>query len=196
MTSNRKIYPEGQTPHLDEVIDQLKRLDTKNKRLMYRMFILYVVFAVFYLGLMILNPDPELTLENRIQGVIYVLIFAVAALFFRHHYRKTYHVDYAAPVLKMLEDACERHKLLRPGKIWFLIFIVLTCDVVVTWALTDQTWPASWSLLTIILVIQAAYYAIMGISYLIGYLVWRKKSRPLVRNLTMLIEEFKREDVV
>ncbi|MCX6224373.1 MAG: hypothetical protein NTV01_06415 [Bacteroidia bacterium] len=193
MTIKRKIYPEGQPPHLDQVVDQLKRLDGKNKRLMFRMFILYVIFAIFYLGLMILNPDPELTLANRIQGVIYVLIFVVAAFFFRYHYRRTYQVDYTAPVLKMLEDARERHRLLRPGKLWFLFFIVLTCDIVVTWALTEQTWPANWSLLTIILVIQAGYYSVMGISYLIGYLIWRKKSRPLVRNLTILIEEFKRE---
>jgi Ca2+/Na+ antiporter len=193
MTINKKIYPEGQTPHLDQVVDQLKRLDNKNKRLMFRMFILYVIFAIFYLGLMILNPDPELTLANRIQGVIYVLIFVVAALFFRYHYRKTYQADYTAPVLKMLENARERHKLLRPGKMWFIVFIVLVSDIAVTWALTGQTWPASWSLLTIILVIQAGYYAIMSISYLVGYLVWRKKSRPLVRNLTILIEEFRRE---
>jgi hypothetical protein len=194
MTFNKKIYPEGQTPHLDQVVDQLKRLDSKNKRLMFRMFILYVIIALFYLGIMILNPDPELTLANRMQGIIYVLVFVVAAFFFRYHYRKTYQADYTAPVLKMLEEARERHKLLRPGKMWFIVFIVLVSDVAVTWALTEQTWPASWSLLTVILVIQAGYYAIMGISYLIGYLIWRKKSRPLVRNLTMLIEEFKREE--
>ena len=193
MTFKKKFYPEGETPHLDQVVDQLKRLDTKNKKLMFRMFVFYLVFAVFYLGLMILNPDPELTLENRLQGVLYVLMFLVAAFFFRHHYRKTYEADYTAPVLKMLEDARERHKLLKPGKIWFIIFIVITCDVVVTWALADQTWPANWTRLATILVIQAGYFTIMAISYLVGYLIWRKKSRPLVRNLTMLIEEFKRE---
>ncbi len=193
MTFKEKIYPEGETPHLDQVVDQLKRLDTKNKKLMFRMFVFYLVFAVFYLGLMILNPDPELTLENRLQGVLYVFMFLVAAFFFRHHYRKTYEADYTAPVLKMLEDARERHKLLKPGKIWFIIFIVITCDVVVTWALADQTWPANWTRLTTILVVQVGYFTIMAISYLVGYLIWRKKSRPLVRNLTMLIEEFKRE---
>ncbi|MFA6125862.1 MAG: hypothetical protein WC699_01025 [Bacteroidales bacterium] len=193
MTIKKIIFPEGQVPDLDQVVEQLKNLDNKNKRLMYRMFILYVVFAVFYLGLMILNPDPELTIANRIQGVIYVLVFVVAAFFFRHHYRKTYQADYTAPVLKMLEDARERHQLLRPGKIWFILFIVLVSDFAVTWALTDQTWPVSWSLLETILVIQAGYFAVMGISYLIGYLVWRKKSRPLVRNLTRLIDEFRQE---
>jgi len=193
MTNKKNIFPEGQTPHLDQVVDQLKRLDNRNKRLMFRMFILYLILSVFYLGLMILNPDPELTMENRIQGGVYVLIFIVTALFFRYHYRTTYHVDYTAPVVKMLEDARERHRLLRPGKLWFLIFIVFVSDVVVTWALSDQIWPAYWSLLTIILVIQAGYFTVMGISYLIGYLIWRRKSRPLVQNLTRLIEEFKRE---
>jgi hypothetical protein len=193
MTINKRNYPEGQTPGLDQVVEQLKRLDNKNKRLMFRMFVIYIIFAVIYLGLMILNPDPELTLENRLQGAVYVLMFVVAAFFFRHHYRKTYQADYTAPVLKMLEDARERHRLLRPGKIWFIIFIVVTCDIMVTWVLAEHTWPGSWSLLAIILVIQAGYYSIMGLSYLLGYLIWRKKSRPLVRNLTRLIEEFKRE---
>jgi hypothetical protein len=65
--------------------------------------------------------------------------------------------------------------------------------VVTTWSLADHTWPGNWSLITIILVIQAGYFSVMGISYTIGYLIWRKKSRPLVRNLTRLIDEFKQE---
>ncbi len=197
MIFKKKVFPEGQAPELDQVVDQLKSLDNKNKKLMFRMFILYLGFALFYLGLLILNPDPELTLENRIQGVFYVLIFAVAAFFFRHHYRKTYKADYTAPVLKMLEEARDRHKLLRPGKIWFMVFIVVVTDIVVTWALLDDTsFPESWSLLTSILVIQAGYFAIMSLSYLIGYLIWRKKSRPLVRNLTRIIDELKRDEVM
>ncbi len=195
MIFKRKVFPEGQAPELDQVVDQLKSLDNKNKKLMFRMFILYLGIAIFYLGLLILNPDPELTLENRIQGVFYVLIFAVAAFFFRYHYRKTYKADYTAPVLKMLEEARNRHKLLRPGKIWFMVFIVVVTDIVVTWAMLDDTsFPESWSLLTSILVIQAGYYAIMSLSYLIGYLIWRKKSRPLVRNLTRIIDELRTDE--
>ncbi|MFO7616140.1 MAG: hypothetical protein R6V75_02730 [Bacteroidales bacterium] len=198
ITRNRKgrLFPEGQVPELDQVVDQLKGLDSKNKRLMYRMFILYLIFAVIYLGLMIINPDPDLSMENRIQGVFYVMIFAVAAFFFRYHYRKTYQADYTAPVLKMLEAARDRHQLMRPGKIWFVIFIVLSCDIVVTWALADNHWPASWNMLTTILVIQAGYFTIMGLSFLVGYLIWRKKSRPLVRNLTRIIDELRRDDTM
>jgi len=189
-----KIFTEGVVPDLDQVTDQLKKLDQKNKRLMYRMFILYLVFAIFYAGLMILNPDPELTIESRIQGVLYVLIFLVAAFFFRHHYRKTYKADYTAPVLKMLEDARDRHKFMRPGKVWFMVFIIVVCDIVVTWALIDHSWPAHWTLTQVILFNQAWYFAVMGISFLAGYLIWRKKSRPLVRNLTRIIDELRSDE--
>jgi hypothetical protein len=95
----------------------------------------------------------------------------------------------------MLEEARNRHKLLRPGKIWFMVFIIVVTDIVVTWAMLDDTsFPESWSLLTSILVIQAGYYAIMSLSYLIGYLIWRKKSRPLVRNLTRIIDELRTDE--
>jgi len=185
---------DGQKPDLDQVVDQLKHLDSKNKKLMFRMFILYAIITVFYLGLMILNPDPDLTLENRIQGLVYVLIFGVAALFFRYHYKTTYKADYTTPVLQMLESARDRHKLLRPGKAWFMIFIVLTCNIVVTWALLDTTWPESWTRLAIVLVIQGGYWAIMALSFLIGYLIWCRKSRPLVQNLTRIIDEMRTDE--
>jgi amino acid permease len=194
MIFKKKVFPEGQVPELDQVVDQLKSLDSKNKKLMYRMFILYLGFALFYLGLMILNPDPELTLENRIQGVLYVLIFAVAALFFRYHYRTTYKVDYTAPVLKMLEDARDRHRLLRPGKGWFLVFIIVVSDIVVTWAMIDHNWPDHWTLTQVILFNQAWYFAVIVLSFLIGYMIWRKKTLPLVRNLTRIIDELRSGD--
>jgi len=193
MKFRKKAYLDGQVPHLDQVVDQLKRLDNKNKRLMFWMFVIYLVFALFYLGLTVLNNDPEFSATNRIQGGVCVMILVAAAIFFWYHYRKTYQADYSAPILKMLEDARDRHKLLKPGKLVFILFIVLVCDVVVTWSLMDATWPATWSTLTIILVIQAGYLVLMAVSYLIGYLIWRKKSRPLVRNLTKLIEELKEE---
>lgn len=194
MTFKNRIMQEGQKPDLDQVVDQLKRLDSRNKKLMFRMFILYAIITVFYLGLMILNPDPDLTLENRIQGLVYVLIFGVAALFFRYHYKTTYKADYTTPVLQMLESARDRHKLLRPGKVWFMAFIILTCNIVVTWALLDTTWPASWTRLASVLVIQGGYWAIMALSFLVGYLTWRRKSRPLVQNLTRIIDEMRTDE--
>lgn len=193
MKFKKKVYPDGQVPHLDQVVDQLKRLDNKNKRLMLWMFVIYLAFALFYLGLTILNQDPDFSVANRIQGALCVMILVTAAIFFWYHYRKTYQADYSAPILKMLEDARDRHKLLRPGKLMFMLFIVLVCDVVVTWSLLDATWPTTWSMLTIVLVIQAGYLLLMAVSYLIGYLIWRRKSRPLVLNLTKLIEELKEE---
>jgi hypothetical protein len=179
---------------LNQVMDSLKRLDARNRRLMRGMYILYIVFAVIYTGLLILNPDPELPLNNRIQGVIYVLLFGGSAFYFRYHFLKNKRVDYSAPVLEMLHAARKRHQLWTPGTIAFLIALVGITDVVVSWALLDDHFLADYALMTRILLIQAGYFAIMGISFLIGYASWRRKSWPLVKNLTRIIEELEQEE--
>jgi hypothetical protein len=75
-----------------------------------------------------------------------------------------------------------------------MAFIVITCNIVVTWALLDTTWPESWTRLSMILLIQGGYWAIMGLSFLIGYLIWRRKSRPLVQHLNRIIDEMRTDE--
>jgi hypothetical protein len=194
MTSRNITNSVEEHVNLDQVMDSLKKLDSRNKRLMHGMYIAYVVFALIYTVLLILNPDPELTVSNRIQGVIYVLIFGMSALYFRHHFLKNKSVDYSAPVLEMLNAARNRHKLWTPGTVRFIVALVGVTDIVVTWAILEDNLLKDSSLIIRILVIQAVYFSIMGISFLIGYLSWRKKSRPLVRNLNRIIEELQEDE--
>lgn len=194
MTFKSKTNPAEEAVNLDQVMDSLKRLDARNKKLMHGMYIVYVVFALIYTVLLILNPDPELTLSNRIQGVIYVLVFGMSALYFRYHFRKNKAVDYSAPVLEMLTAARKRHKLWTKGTVSFIVALVGITDIVVTWAIIDDKVLLGYTLIIRVLLIQAGYFLIMGISFLTGYLSWCKKSRPLVRNLTRIIEELEREE--
>ena len=76
----------------------------------------------------------------------------------------------------------------------FVLFLVIACDVIVTWVMLDSSWFIGWSLLLKIVVIQLSYFAIMALSLLVGFLIWRRKSRPLVRNLTRIIEELRRDE--
>jgi hypothetical protein len=194
MTFNNKLNNVEDPVNLDQVMDSLKRLDARNKKLMHGMYIVYVVFALVYTILFIVNPDSELTFNNRIQGVMYVLIFGMSALYFRHHFLKNKAVDYSAPVLAMLNEARNRHKLWTPSTIWFIIALVGMTDIVVTWAILDDHFLIEQSLFLRILLVQTGYFLIMVTSFLIGYFSWRKKSRPLVRNLSRIIEELQKEE--
>lgn len=193
MTVKSKAVITEEPVNLDQVMDSLRRLDARNKKLMRGMYIFYFVFALIYTGLFILNPDPELTINHRIRGVIYVLVFGMSAVYFRYHFRKNKAVDYSAPVLEMLNAARQRHKLWTTGSVWFIIALVGITDFVVTWAMVDENFLSEMGLASRILIIQAGYFLIMGISFMIGYYSWRKKSRPLVRNLTRIIEEMEQE---
>lgn len=194
MTFSNEINRKEEPANLDQVMDSLRKMDARNRRLMRGMYILYVIFALFYAGLLILNPDPELSLNNRLQGVMYVLIFGMSALYFRYHFIKNKRVDYSAPVLEMLHAARNRHKLWTPGTVRFIIALVGLTDIVVTWAILDDHLLKDSSLAIRIMVIQLGYFLVMGVSYLIGYRSWCRKSRPLVRNLTRIIEELERDE--
>ena len=194
MTFNNKTNNLEEPVNLDQVMDSLKKLDSRNKKLMHGMYIVYVVFALIYTGLLILNPDPELGLNRRLQGGMYVLIFSMSAIYFRYHFRKNKAVDYSAPVLEMLTAARNRHKLWTKGTVCFIIALVGLTDIVVTWAIIDDKFLADYSLIIKILLVQAVYFITMGISFLIGYTTWRRKSMPLVHNLNRIIEELKKDE--
>ncbi len=189
MTFNNQPKNIEEPANLDQVMDSLRKLDVRNRKLMQGMYIVYVVFALIYTGLLILNPDPELTLNHRLQGGMYVLIFGMSAIYFRYHFRKNKSVDYSAPVLEMLTAARKRHKLWTAGTVGFIIAMVGLTDIVVTWAMLDDKFLSDYSQIIRILIIQSAYFLTMGISFLIGYITWRRKSMPLVHNLTRIIEE-------
>jgi hypothetical protein len=193
MTFNNKQKNNEEPVNLDQVMDSLRKLDARNRKLMHGMYILYVGFALIYTGLMILNPDPELTINHRLQGGMYVLIFGMSAIYFRYHFRKNKDVDYSAPVLEMLAAARKRHKLWTAGTVSFIIALVGLTDIVVTWAMLDDSFLSGYDLIIRILIIQSAYFLTMGISFMIGYITWRRKSMPLVHNLTRIIEELQKE---
>lgn len=194
MTAEERNRNVDESVNLDQVMDSLKKLDVRNRKLMRGMYIVYVVFALFYTGLLILNPDPELTVHQRLQGVMYVLIFGMSAIYFRYHFRKNKAVDYTAPVLEMLSAARDRHKLWTKGTVGFIVALVGLTDIVVTWALIDDKFLSDYSLVIRILLVQSVYFLTMGISFLIGYVTWRRKSMPLVHNLNRIIDELGKDE--
>lgn len=194
MTTKKEPISVEEPVYLDQVMDSLKKLDLRNKKLMHGMYIVYVVFALIYFGLLILNPDPELTVSKRLQGAMYVLIFGMSAIYFRYHFRKNKAVDYSAPILDMLTAARERHKLWTKGTVSFITAIVGLTDIVVTWAMLDDKFLSDHSMIVRILLIQSGYFLIIGTSFLIGYVTWRRKSMPLVRNLSRIIDELQMDE--
>jgi hypothetical protein len=177
---------------MDALVTELKGKDERQKKTYRRFYIMLSVFVVIYALLLVVNPDPELTLYYRLAGLCYVTAFMIGAWLFRREHRMVGKVDYTDQVLKVLKSALERYRPFPKRSLpylWMLLFI----DLGVSFGGTFRYMPENWSLTKKILILQSVYWGIMAMAALIGYLIWRVRFRPLCRALRGMIDELEGE---
>ena len=131
---------------------------------------------VFYTLLMIVNPDPELLLHHRISGLCYVISFTIFVLLFRKFHNDFRKIDYSLPSSEMFAKAAERYKLTLKRYL-VVVLPLLLIDAGIT--ISEYYRWTSIEPINRILLVQAFYIPILLISGFIGYLIWRKRQKPL-----------------
>lgn len=186
---NNKNENQSRNPiDLDSLVNELKKKDDRQKTTYRRFYIMLSVFVVIYALLLVVNPDPELTLYHRLAGLSYVMAFVIGAWLFRREHRMIVAVNYADPLLEVLKSAALRY---RPFSKRFLpyILVLLFIDLGITLGGPKRYLPENWTDEQKILMTQVVYWGIMLISAMIGYLLWRVRYRPLWLGLKQMIDE-------
>jgi len=177
--------------YTENLIARMRKEDNRNKKIMFGMFILYLVFTIFYAILFIFNPDPELSLTDRMAGHSYVLAFIIGTFYFIWEYLIYKKVDYSTPLMTLLKKTVRRYRFFSIKWIPVLIVVlIISYGFTISYVERLASWDASTC--NKILTIQAAYWGIMVIAGLIGYLIWRKRSRPIWKDAKTLLEELKK----
>jgi predicted nucleic acid-binding Zn ribbon protein len=190
MKNNNNNNTSSQPVDTENLILRMQKEDKRNKKIMMGMFFLYLIFSIFYTFLFIINPDPELTSNDRITGLSFVVAFIIGTIYFVWEYRNFKKVDYSLPLITILEKTEKRYRFFRTK--WIpVIFIVAIVSFGITLSYVDQLVYWDVSLIGKILAIQGVYWAIMFIAGIIGYLIWRKRSRPIWKDAKTLLEELK-----
>jgi len=188
-TMNFKKENQSRNPiDLDSLVSELKKKDDRQKKTYRRFYIMLSVFVVFYALLLVVNPDPELTLSHRLAGLFYVIAFITGAWLFRREHRMMVSINYADPLLQVLKSAADRY---RPFNKRFLpyLLVLLFINLGITLGGPRRYLPEQWTDDQKILMIQVVYWGIMVISAVIGYLLWRVRYRPLWLALNQMKDE-------
>ena len=106
--NNKDENQRRNTVDLDSLVSEMKMKDDRQKKTYRRFYIMMSVFVGVYLLLMVVNPDPELTVLTRVSGLSYVTAFLIGAWLFRREHRKMAAINYTDPLLKVLKSATER----------------------------------------------------------------------------------------
>lgn len=161
---------------MDALIVNLKNEDSRNLKLMRNMKWMYFILIFVYSLLMVVNPDSDLNLHHRISGICYVLAFAYFALIFRKFHKEYSTIDYSLPIFEMLTKAVKRHKMTVSN---FLLALPPVLLINIGVSLTEFYRPSSIDPLNRVLIFQAILIPIIVISGYIGYLIWKKRQKPL-----------------
>lgn len=171
----------------ESLISEMETTDSKYKKVMRRFQIMFFVFIFFYAGIFIINPDPELTINDRIAGACYVIAFSLFAIQFRNLYKRLKKVNYFDTVKKVLQDAEKRYRLWQKN-ILLIGVAILLIDAATILILYDK-FIENWTVWQFIAVVQVVFILLVGIGFTIGYFKWRKESRPIWLSTKALLKD-------
>lgn len=171
--------------NMETLITNLKNEDSRNLKLMKSFRIIYLIFTIIYVLLMVLNPDPNLPLMQRISGLCFVLSFFLFFLIFNKNYKEYKKVDYSLPLAEMLKNAVKRYEM---GYKKYLLLLPSIILIDLGLSLSDIFLTPNISLMHI-LAMQIGFFLLMFISAYIGFLIWKNKQKPLRDKAIELLKE-------
>jgi hypothetical protein len=169
-------------------IDRLKKADLKSKGILRRFYIIYFAIALFYFGLFILNPDPDLKFIDRFYGTLLFIGILLFAIMGRTKYAELQKLRYDQPTRAFLNKTLDRYKFWTPEMNFALLIMVLIN--IVSCRSYVENYPKFESLWLNILSFQIVFFIVMSIGLYFGHQHWVKHKKPMVDELkNLLIEE-------
>ena len=171
---------------IEQLVRSLEHEDTRNLGMTYRfkwiMFIMAPFYFLIFTGRIILEPYKL----DQLGFLFFSLGFVGFALLFRSLHQEYKSVDYGTSTVEMLTKAVARYCFWQ-SKIYKSIFpaiiaclaISLSCEHLIPHP--DQT--------TRLLIVFFGYLAILCCSFFVGYLIWRKRQKPLRDKALALLAE-------
>ena len=161
---------------INGLIPGLQKEDRRNVRVMRGLQWLMWIMIPVYFGLLVANPDKDVSWSERVGGLFYVLAFLIIGLIMRYYYKEYRDVDYSVPTAEMLRKVIKRYTLWRPQKLYVFIPVLLI-DIGGVFLSLKQLEHGSF--LNELLFYQAFYVSGIIVGIGVGVLIWRTKQKPL-----------------
>ena len=168
-------------------IDRLKKADLNSKKKVKGFYIIYFAIAVFYFGLFILNPDPDLKLNDRINGSLLFLGIFLFAILGKMKYTELRKTRYDQPTQKFLLNALDRYKF-WPREMNYTLLIVILINVGSCRSFVNN-YPIVEKMILDIIAFQLVFIIAMSIGFYFGYQYWKKHKKPMYKEIKYLLNE-------
>lgn len=185
----KTIQNNSEPVNLDQLVEGLKKEDTRNLKMTHNFKYLLFFLTPFYLVIfgvaLVLEDDPR----RSIGPLLFGLGFLIFAFIFRD-LNKTYKsVDYGVPTTEMLRKAAQRYELWQNKTYFIAIPVLLFCF---GFSFSVAEWMPGADFLSRYTFAFFLIAIVFSISFFVGYLIWRKRQKPLRDRALSLLEEIEK----
>ena len=175
--------------NLDQLVEGLKKEDARNLKLTHNFKYLLFFLTPFY----ILIFGIAFVLEDDSSKSLGPLLFGLGFLIFAFIFRdlnKTYKtVDYGVPTTEMLRNAAKRYELWQNKTYIMIIPVLLFCF---GFSFSGEEWMPGTEFLHRYFIAFGLIFLVFVISFFVGYLIWRKRQKPLREQALKLLAEIEK----
>jgi len=177
----------NQTPmNLETLISGLKTEDARNQKLMHNMQSVMWGIAAVYVFISVLKFIMATAWYEKLGGFLVMVAFVAFALLFRNYYKEYKSIDYGIPTIEMLKKAASRYGLFQLRGLYILAPLILE-GIGLNFMMYDGL--KNLDPFYRILIFQMGYFLMMMIAFLVGYLKWKKRQKPLRDHALALLKE-------
>jgi len=175
--------------NFDQLVKGLEKEDSHNLKLTRNITILNWVLATLFLflaivGLIIDNPSFD-----QLGFIFFSLGFLAFGFLFKSLHYDYKSVDYGIPTIEMLRNAAKRYKLWQT-KTYLIVIPVFLISLAAS--LKFQKNIPHPDLTMRLLIVFTGYILVNIIGFPIGYLIWRKRQKPLRDKVLQLLSEIEK----
>lgn len=180
------------TPNLDlnRLIEGLRREDDRNMHLTNRFKWLMWIFAPLYFCFFLFLLYEGESVLKEIGFFFFSASFLFFAMVFRNLNNEYKSVDYGIPTTEMLRKAAQRYEIwqTKTAKAMLPAFLA-AIGVSLT---SEEMIPNIDDTKIRIALAFGAYLLLLGVGFGIGYLIWRKRQKPLRDHALLLLTELEK----
>jgi hypothetical protein len=177
------------TVTLEALIQNLQGEDRRNLALSRIMMSVMIGVAIFYVIILVIKSIVGGPIIETIGGLLVMLAFIIFAWIFRSYTHEYKAIDYGLPTTQMLSKAARRYKLFQGRS--FLLFFPLAIEDLGLMMLMHDVFSGPQALIRIVIA-QSFFVGVLCIAFYVGYLIWRKRQKPLRDHALRLLEELEK----
>ncbi|HOP03840.1 MAG TPA: hypothetical protein PL017_05395 [Tenuifilaceae bacterium] len=171
---------------MENFIVKLKNEDQRYLQQVKSFKMIYLIFIFFYALIFAINFVATGSIERGISQLFYFMAFVIFYAIFRNLYKVYRDIDYSVSLSEMLTKVIDRYQL--KAKYYFQIAIpIILIDIALVFSLYNRL--TDLTPLNRILVVQSILTIVFGGAAYIGYLIWKKRQKPLVDSAKQMLSE-------